>query len=153
MGVIVLPIKPLFAYRIFTRRKRFELRKSRCEEDLVAPGDRAILYVSGSVKAFMGEFTIGSVYKGSPVQIYSMLSRMSEAGVGEEDFVYIQGSRCAIAVEVIDPFLYRKPVEMKEVLKLIPDYNPPLGIQRLDEHDPLVVLVFNKARELSLKHI
>lgn len=147
MGVLVLPIKPLFAYRIFTRRKKFELRKIICDKSIVYSGDRVIVYVSGGVKAFMGEFTVGDVLIGNPDYIARVLSRIQNSGVGEEDLQYIRGVKCAVAIEIIDPLVYKTPVEMRQVLRIFPDYIPPRGIQRLDNYDPLVVLVFNKARE------
>ncbi|MEM4717225.1 MAG: DNA-binding protein [Desulfurococcaceae archaeon] len=150
MNVLVLPIKPLFAYRIFTGMKRFELRKLTCKRDIVGSGDRAVVYVTGGVKAFMGEFTVGDVIFGDPVYISKVLSRIKDSGVGELDLKYINSVKCAVAIEVRDPLVYKTPIEMKQVLRIFPDYIPPRGIQILDTYDPLVVLVFNKARERSL---
>ncbi|MCC6043428.1 MAG: DNA-binding protein [Desulfurococcaceae archaeon] len=147
MVVLVIPIKPVFAYRIFTGRKKYDLRKAR-SGFLVEPGNRVVLYVSGGVKAFMGEYTVGEVITGSPGYVIREVSRRPSSGVGEEDFSYIRDSKYALAMEVLNPIIYRKPIEMKEVLRIIPDYNPPLGIQKLDDYEPLVVLLFNKARGL-----
>lgn len=151
MGVLIVPIKPVFAYRIFTGRKRYDLRKMIRGASRVESGDRAILYVSGDVKAFMGEFTVGEVITGSPEYIIRELNKRPLSGVGEEDFAYIRGAGLAVAIEVLNPILYKTPVEMKEVLKIIPDYNPPLGIQKLDEYEPLVVLILDKAREKTIR--
>lgn len=152
MSVVVVPIKPVFAYRIFTHRKKFDLRKQRHSAPPVKTGSRAVLYVSGSVKAFMGEYVVGEVLTGTPDYIIRVLSRIPDSGVGEQDFAYIKGASYAFAMEVLNPIVYKTPIEMKEVLRIIPDYLPPLGIQKLDEHDPVVVLLFDKAREKSLEN-
>lgn len=149
MYIYVTPIKPIFAYRIFTRRKKYDLRKMKTSYLDMKPGSRVVLYVTGGVKAFMGEYTIGRVITGTPDYILKILTGYSDTGIGEEDFKYIAGSRQAIAIEVVDPVIYRKPLSIKDALKIIPDYNPPLGIQRLDIYEPIVILLFNKARDQS----
>lgn len=149
MNVLVVPIKPVFAYRIFTGRKKYDLRRIVKRNVSVKTGNRAILYVTGKVKAFMGEYTVGNVIISTPEYIVKTLSRNPDSGVGEEDFNYIKGAERALAMEVLRPVIYKKPVDMKEVLRIFPDYRPPLGIQKLDEYEPVVVLVFNKARSLT----
>lgn len=151
MSVVVIPIKPVFAYRVLTGKKKFDLRKLVSNEVPVKTGDRVILYVTGSVKAFMGECTVGRVIVGSYNFIKKTLGELPGSGVNEEDFSYIRGAERALAMEMVKPIVYRKPVEMKEVLRIFPDYRPPLGIQKLDEHEPVVVLVFNKARNSTLQ--
>ncbi|MEM1641613.1 MAG: DNA-binding protein [Desulfurococcaceae archaeon] len=149
MKVLVIPIKPVFAYRIFTGKKRYDLRKLVRRVD-IRVGSRVVVYVSGRVKAFMGEYTVGRVVQGPPDYIIKVLSEDPDAGVGEEDYSYIRGAKQAVAMEVVNPIVYKKPVELKPVLHLFPDYQPPLGIQELDAHEPVVVLVFDRARRMSL---
>lgn len=150
MKVLVIPIKPVFAYRIFVGKKKYDLRKFVRRVD-VRTGSRVVLYVSGRVKAFMGECTVGRVIQGSPDYVIKVLSEVPDAGVNEEDFNYIKGAKQAIAIEVVNPIVYKRPVELKPILYLFPDYQPPLGIQELDLYEPIVVLVFDKARRLSLE--
>ncbi len=149
MKVLVIPIRPVFAYRIFMGVKKYDLRKLVREVD-IRRGSRVVLYVSGRVKAFMGEYTVGEVIRGPPDYIASVLSNKPNTGVGEEDFKYIAGAKTAVAIEVVNPLVYKTPLELKPILRLFPDYQPPLGVQELDPYEPIVVLVFNKARELSL---
>jgi predicted transcriptional regulator len=148
VGVLIVPIKPVFAYRIFLGRKRYDLRNLARYNVEVEPGDRAILYVSGDVKAFMGEYIVGEVIVGPSDYVIREMMKRPNSGVGEEDFYYIKGATRAIAMEVLKPVVYKRPIEMKEVLRILPDYYPPIGIQKLDEHEPLVVLLLNKARGL-----
>lgn len=145
-----MPIKPKFAYRIFTGVKKYDLRKLFESRPVVKRGDRVVLYVSGRVKAFMGEYTVGEVLVGTPDYVVRFLSRNPAAGLGEEDFEYIKGSPLALAMKVVEPILYRKPVELKTILKILPDFNPPLRLQKIDDYEPVLVMVLNKARDLSI---
>ncbi len=149
MGELYLmSIKPKYAYRIFTGIKRFELRKW---FGLVPPrGSIIIVYASGSVKAIIGEFKVGRVFMGSPSDVWSYLERQENTGVGREDYSYIHGSRKAMAIEVIEPRLYNKPIRLSELKSIIPDFMPPLSFRRIDPYEPLYQLVIRRAR-LSIK--
>ena len=149
MAVFLMPIKPRFAYRIFTGIKKYDLRKTIESKPVVKYGDRVILYVSGRVKAFMGEYTVGEVLVGPPEYVIKILSKNPASGLSEEDFKYIRGSPVALAMEILNPILYRKPVELKNILKIFPDFNPPLRLQKIDNYEPLLVMVLNKARSTS----
>jgi len=150
MTTFLMPIKPKFAYRIFTGVKKYDLRKTWESTPIVKRGDRVILYVSGRVKAFMGEYIVGDVLVGSPEYIIRLLSRNPASGVGEEDFEYIRGSPLALAMEIINPLVYVKPIELKCVLRILPDFNPPLKLQKLDEYEPILVMLFDKVRLSSI---
>jgi predicted transcriptional regulator len=145
-----MPIKPKFAYRIFTGVKKYDLRKTWESTPIVKRGDRVILYVSGRVKAFMGEYIVGDVLVGSPEYIIRLLSRNPASGVSEEDFEYIRGSPLALAMEITNPLVYVKPIELKCVLRILPDFNPPLKLQKLDEYEPILVMLFDKVRLSSI---
>lgn len=146
MAIYITPIKPVFAYRIFIGLKKYELRKIPTDTSPVKTSDRIILYVTGRVKAFMGEYRVGEVIEGTPDHIIKVLSRIRGSGVGREDFKYIMGSRRVIAIEVVDPTIYRSPIELKKIFRIFPDYRPPAGFQKLCENEPLVTMVFNRAR-------
>lgn len=150
MTTFLMPIKPKFAYRIFTRIKRYDLRRVLESKPVVKRGDRVILYVSGRVKAFMGEYTVGEVLIGPPEYIIRLLSRDPVSGVSEEDFEYIRGSPLALAMEVVDPLVYVKPVELKCIFKILPDFNPPIRLQRLDDYEPVLVMILDKAKTRSI---
>jgi len=145
-----MPIRPKFAYRIFTGVKKYDLRKVFESKPLVRRGDRVILYVSGRVKAFMGEYTVGEVIVGSPEHIIRALSKNPASGLSEEDFEYIKGSPLALAMEIVNPILYRKPIELKNVLKILPDFTPPLRLQKIDDYEPVLVMILDKARSISI---
>ncbi len=145
MAIYIFSIKPVYAYRIFTGVKKYELRRYMGFE--VRRGDRIILYVSGRVKSLMGEFTAGKVITGTPEEVWKRLSKILDTGVGEGDFKYIKGSRQAMAIEVLNPIVYPTPVELETLRRILPDFNPPLSMRQLDEDDPLIKLVIRRIRE------
>jgi len=149
VATFLMPIKPKFAYRIFTGIKKYDLRKTLESKPPIRTGDRVILYVSEGVKAFMGEYTVGEVIIGPTNYIIKVLSRNPASGLSNEDFEYIKGSPLALAMEVVNPVLYRKPVDLKNALRIVPDFKPPLRLQRIDDYEPILVMVINKARTSS----
>lgn len=149
MVTYLFSIKPIYAYRIFTGVKKYELRRYVGFE--IEHGDEIILYVSGRVKSIMGEFTAGRVIKGAPEEVWKKLSRIPNTGVGEGDYKYIKGSRQAMAIEVLNPLVYPSPVELNTLRRILPDFNPPLSMRMLDENDPLIELIVKRVRRLAEK--
>jgi len=150
VAIYMFTIKPVYAYRIFTGVKKFELRRFlglRIEED-----DRIILYVTGRVKAIMGEFTAGRVIRGPPEYVWRKLKTYGDIGVSGEDYSYISGSKDAMAIEVVNPLMYRQPIKLSLLRRIFPDFNPPMSVKMLDPYDPVVRLVIDRALELSVKH-
>ncbi len=143
-----MSIRPKYAYRIFMGIKRFELRKW---FGLVPiQGATVIVYASGSVKAIIGEFKVGRVFMGSPSDVWRYLEKQKNTGVGQEDYSYIHGSRKAMAIEVVEPRLYSKPIRLLELKSILPDFMPPLSFRRIEPYEPLYQLIIRRAR-LSIK--
>lgn len=142
----LMSIRPKYAYRIFTGIKKFELRKWFG----VIPEKRSIIivYASGSVRAIIGEFTVGNIIIGKPSEVWDKLSRYESIGVGNEDYQYIRGSKTAMALEVVDPVLYVKPITLEELRSIIPGFMPPFSFRRLSPDEPLYELIIKKARKL-----
>ncbi len=144
-------IKPKYAYRIFTGIKKYELRRwfgLRPDTNSII-----IVYVSGSVKAVIGEFSVGKVLFAKPNDIWKTLSSMSKSGVGSEDYSYIKGSKYALAIEVVNPILYVKPIRLDEIRNILPGFMPPMSFRKLSIDEPLYELIIKKARENTFKKL
>ncbi|RLG80962.1 MAG: DNA-binding protein [Thermoprotei archaeon] len=144
-------IKPKYAYRIFAGIKKFELRRWFGLKPV--QGSVIIVYASGNVKAIIGEFRVGRVLFAKPNEIWDALSEMKEAGIGSDDYQYIRGSKYALAIEVVDPVLYTKPITLKELKSIIPGFMPPLSFRELRPYEPLYELIVRKAREQVLRAV
>jgi len=147
--IYLASIKPKYAYRIFAGSKKFELRKWIG----VKPnkGSTIVVYVSGNVRAIVGEFRVGRVIFAPPDDLWNMLMSLEDPGVSAEDYQYIRGARYALALEVLDPLVYIKPITLKELRRIIPGFNPPLSMREASIDEPLYELVIRKAREATLK--
>lgn len=149
MTTFIFSIRPVFAYRVFTGKKKYELR--RFGGFRVETGDRIILYVSGRVQAVMGEFEAGEVLTGPPEAVWRKIQGMRDTGITSDLYRYIAGSKTAMAIEVRNPLLYSCPAKLDDLRKIFPGFNPPLSMLPLDDADPLVVMVFNKLRDLTIR--
>jgi len=145
--MFLMSIRPKFAYQIFTGKKKFELR--RWIGVPIPSGSTIIVYVSGNVRAIMGEFTVGKVIFGSPIYIWREVMKYPSPGIDEDDKPYISGAKKALAIEVLNPRLYARSISLEELRSIIPGFNPPLSYRRLYENEPLVRLILSYIREYS----
>jgi len=140
-------IRPEYAQAIFEGKKRFELRRGRgggLEE-----GGIAVVYVSGRVKEIRGEFTIGRIRVGTPEEIWRYVRRKNPSGITPESWMFIKGSRTAVAIEILDPRLYKVFISLKEIRRLYPEWSPPMGYARLDPGDGVFRSFILPLRNLS----
>ncbi len=145
--MFLMSIRPKFAYQIFTGRKKFELRRWIGIE--IPSNSIIIVYVSGNVRAIMGEFTVGKVIMGPPMFIWNEVRRYPDSGIDEDDKPYIIGAKKAMALEVLNPKLYVRSITLDELRTIIPGFNPPLSYRRLYENEPLFKLVLKYIRKAS----
>ncbi len=143
----LMSIRPRYAYRIFTGIKKYELRRWFGLKP--EPGDIIIVYASGNVRALIGEFRVGRVIYGDPEDVWNYIMSQEKHGVRREDKGYIEGSRAAMAIEVIEPRLYPEPVSLYKLRAIIPGFNPPMSFKILEPDDPLYRLVVEKLREMA----
>jgi len=142
--IYLMSVKPKYAYRIFAGMKKFELRRwfgIRPE-----PGSIVVVYVSGNIKAIVGEFIVGKVVYGTPKKVWDYVQSIPESGIYPEDRVYIDGDKPAMAIEVLKPRLYRKPIKIDEIRRIIPDFFPPMSFRELDRNEPLYKLLIRRLR-------
>ncbi|MEM1627926.1 MAG: DNA-binding protein [Desulfurococcaceae archaeon] len=149
MDVFIFTIKPFFAHRIFTGKKKFELRRYLGYD--VKTGDRIIVYVSGRIKAFIGEFIAGRVITGSAEYVIKTVSNIPNAGVSNNDFKYIAGATRAMAIEIVEPMLYDQLIELKQVRRIFPDFMPPPSMKLIDRNDPILLLLFDRMTAKNVK--
>jgi len=147
--VVLLSIKPRYAQRILSGIKKFELRTWIGLN--LYPGMLVVMYVSGNVKAIVGEFRIGKVYKGKPEYVWGRLIEEGGeevTGVGDEDYLYIARARKAMALEVLEPRAYKRPPRLEEIRLAIPGWVPPMSHALLGAGDPLWEMIIKPARGL-----
>lgn len=126
----ILSIKPVFGEQILSGAKGYELRRRGRFE----PGSAIVLYESSPVRAVVGEFRAGRVFRVELGELLEMLRRGELRGCGEADVPYVLGARRAVVIEVVDPVRYPRPLGLAELRVLVPGFRPPLSYARFGEH-------------------
>ncbi|MEB3816606.1 MAG: DNA-binding protein [Desulfurococcales archaeon] len=139
LSIYLMSLKPRYARAIFAGVKKYELRRLTGLPP-VEEGSRIVVYASGNVKALVGEFRAGRILQGAPEALWARVRRPG-SGLGEDAWEYIRGAKRAMAIEVLEPRLYQRPVSLEEIRRIIPGWNPPFSYKRLEEGDPLLELV------------
>jgi len=130
-------IRPEYANAIFSGVKKFELRRAGPE---IEQGSVAVVYASGRVQRIYGFFYIGRVLKGPPDEIWRLVTSRKDSGVTKEAKKFIEGSRQAMAIEVVDPRPFQRRPSLREVRLVLPSWNPPLSYVELSTSEPVFKL-------------
>lgn len=120
----MMSIRPKFGEQILGGRKRYELR--RMVAGLIEPGDLIYLYFSRPVSAVVGLFSAGVVYVAPPENLEKIAELLGDVGLGEEDWLYVRGARCAMLIEVRSPSRCARPLKLAEL-----GLRPPPSYMRL----------------------
>ncbi|GAB6148175.1 DNA-binding protein [Stetteria hydrogenophila] len=142
--IFIMSIRPKYASAIFRGSKKYELRRL-IGAPAIPEGSVVAVYASGNVKSIVGEFRAGRVIQASPERVWAE-ARKPGTGVGEDAWNYIKGAKRAMAIEVVEPRLYPRPITLEEVRRIIPGWMPPMSYRRLEEGDPLLELVIKPLR-------
>ncbi|MEM1777078.1 MAG: hypothetical protein QXD97_07220 [Acidilobaceae archaeon] len=145
-SIYIMSIRPRYANAILDYTKKFELRRLDGLEP-ISEGSVIVIYVSGNIQSIVGEFIAGRVYIGSPEKIWSLVSS-GDYGITEEAWKYIEGSRKAMAVEVLNPRRYPLSVKLESIRRILPGWNPPHSYSELREGDPFYELILKPVRSL-----
>lgn len=107
---VLLSIKPEFAEKIFSGEKKFEFRKIGFKNHLV---QTVVVYATMPIGKIIGEFRIKQIHKDAPEQIWEKTKKYS--GIDKTFFnEYYSGKNYAIAIEVDNPILYKRPINPKD---------------------------------------
>ncbi|MEB3773562.1 MAG: DNA-binding protein [Desulfurococcales archaeon] len=141
----LMSIKPRYARAIFAGRKRYELRKV-SGSPLISEGSIIVVYASGQIKGVIGEFRVGRIIKATPEKVWEIVS-VPGTGIGSDAWAYIRGAKQAIALEVLEPTPYPRPVTLEEIRRIIPGWMPPFSYRVLREGDPFYELIVKRLRK------
>lgn len=107
---IILPIKPIYAEKIFSGEKKYEFRKRLCIENI----DKIYLYATSPIKKIVGEAVVCGKYSMKKEELWKLASEYS--GITTVLFdQYFQKADRANAYKLGEVIRYRIPVELKEM--------------------------------------
>jgi len=123
---LLLSIRPEFAERIFSGKKKFELRKRLPRRDF----DRVFLYETGG-GGIVGCFDVASV-RSKPVQ--DLWSEVGEQATSRERFyAYFKNINDGNAIEIVDPVRFIRPLYPPDLKELEPQFIIPQGFVYLNK--------------------
>ncbi|MEQ8245131.1 ASCH domain-containing protein [Fulvivirga sp.] len=119
--VLVISVKPEFAYRILSGEKTIELRKN---TPSVTEGDLVIIYATQPVKAIVGYCKVSGIVKDNPSNIWDKYSEVT--GISKQGFMsYYSNTLTAIGIKLKDVNPLSKNFTLKQVKAVIPKFKPP----------------------------
>ncbi|MCE4625972.1 MAG: DNA-binding protein [Desulfurococcales archaeon] len=142
--VYLMSIRPQYARAIFAGVKRYELRKLSGTKP-IEEGAIIVVYSSGKVRSIVGEFRVGRVIVATPERVWATV-RKPGTGIGDDAWAYLRGGKRAMALEVVNPLLYPRPVTLDEIRRIIPGWMPPFSYRRLLPGDRIYELIVRKLR-------
>lgn len=132
---VLLSIKPEYAEKILTGKKRYEFRKSIFKNSSVKT---VVIYATMPVGKVVGEFDFDEVLSDSPQAIWAETSRYS--GITKKFFnSYFDGRDKAHAIKVRSVRRYDIPVSLTE---FVPSGAAPQSFRYLDDICPQPELAF-----------
>ena len=109
---ILLSIKPEFAEKILTGKKRFEFRKVLFRNPNV---QTVVIYATMPVGKVVGEFEVGGILSAGPKKLWLQTSEF--AGIAHPYFKeYFDGREIGHAIKVGKVRRYKRPLDLTEVL-------------------------------------
>ena len=106
MQPVLISLKPHYADLVFEGLKRVELRRRIVSQ--ISERD-VFIYVSSPVLQLRGGFRVGQVWRGSPEEVWLVVSELASVDKPEFD-AYFEGQTVAYALEIKDVWEYQNPV-------------------------------------------
>lgn len=117
----LLAIKPEFADKILSGKKRYEFRRS-CFND-PDEVDHIFLYSTSPVMQIVGVFTTDRIVEAEPNQLWELYNE--SAGINHERFMnYFSDINTGYAIHVDEAYEFDEPIDPEEVFD---DFSPPMS--------------------------
>ncbi|MHA1595987.1 MAG: hypothetical protein ACTSXJ_03365 [Candidatus Baldrarchaeia archaeon] len=138
---LIISMRPKFARLIFSGEKKFELRRKFAR---VPSGTRAIIYASENVRAFVGEFKVGRIFRLRIDDLWEFVGPYAKVSF-KEFLRYFKRCTKGVAIEIRDPFEYPKAIPLDAVRLEIRDnmWAPPVDYEVLPDNHPIIVAIDN----------
>ena len=121
----LLSIKPVFADKIYSGQKTYELRKS--APNLTSP--RVFLFETGPIGKITGLILAGEVIKDTPENIWRLVGK--NATTRERFFSYFAGRNQAVAIKIAKALKFSSPLDMIQITQLEKNFVVPQSYQYL----------------------
>lgn len=137
MNKVVMSIKPGYAKKIFTREKKYELRRQKTK---IIEGTMVCVYATAPIKCLIGHFTAGRVIEGTLSQLWDFHHR--HLGISYKEYnSYFKGKKRGFAIEILEPVLWKNKISLEQIRHHIKFYNPPQSHAYLSRDHVLMTLI------------
>lgn len=137
--VVLISMKPDYAKRIFSGRKKYEFRRRR-----PAFGEKSLLIVYSSTpeRSILGHFIGLEILEDKPLRLWSMVK--SEAGMSLLDYrSYFCGTDFGYAIKVSEPTKWAMPLTLSRIRQRFPKFMPPQSYYYLMTKNKLLQFLAN----------
>ena len=109
--IVLLSIKPEFAYKIFDGTKRYEFRRNMFKRKDIK---KILVYASSPVQLIIGEFEISAILHDDVERLWNVTKH--EAGISKEFYnQYFKDKKRAFAIKIGSTTLYNTPMSLSDI--------------------------------------
>ena len=138
-NALLLSIQSKYADKIFSGKKRVELRRVRPR---LKRGDMVFVYVPSPQKALVGAFEVKRVIEGIPQFFWKDVKE--DAGITLEEFQkYYSGRPLGFAIFLSKTWSFPRSVDLDSLRQVWPEFQPPQGYRYLTPAE--ANLIWNRA--------
>ena len=131
--VLVISVKPEYAYKILSGEKKIELRKNTPK---VSKDDLVIIYATNPLKAIVGYCRVRGIIIDNPKNIWN--SYKNEAGISKDGFsAYYRNSLYATGILFKDVNSLSNRFTLERVKSFLPNFKPPQSFSYISISDTL----------------
>jgi predicted transcriptional regulator len=118
---LLISVKPEFANKILSKKKRIELRKNKPNAHI---GDYVLIYSTQPRKSVIGFAKIKNIIDCTPNEMWK--NREEYLGIDKQRFFdYYNGQKKAIGIELSDVCNLKVNITLQEIKNSYPKFNPP----------------------------
>ena len=118
---LFISIKPEFANKILSKKKRIELRKNKPNARI---GDYVLIYSTQPRKSVIGIAKIKNIIDCNPNEMWE--NHAEYLGIDKKRFFdYYNGHKKAIGIELSDVCKFKVSVPLQEIKNTYPKFSPP----------------------------
>lgn len=143
---ILLSIKSIHAERIYSGKKKFELRKAAPKHE-----PRLVFLYETDISSISGWFLLKSIDTGTPEQIWNITGALATP---KESFDrYYKSSGRAVAMGIEAAYRLKKPIPIATAKDVEPGFTAPQAFAYLNNYPSLLNLLYSTARSDNLENI
>jgi predicted transcriptional regulator len=142
--ILLVSIKPEFAFRILSGDKQIELRKSTPK---VNYGDLVVIYATAPVKAIVGYCTVQEVVRDKPKNLWCLYGDI--AGIDRRNFnQYYCNTLYGTGILLKDVKPLKEELKLKDIRMQFPYFQPPQSYKYLSLNEIFSTVRHRYSREL-----